>query len=91
MTFVTINGIKGYLNKEQQQEMIEKVTDAIVSVEGEALRDVIWVTVQDVESGLWGVGGKGYTAGDLRQMVALSEEVSKENVTILPSSNIPPD
>ncbi len=81
MTFVTINGIKGYLNKDQQQEMIEKVTDAIVSVEGEALRDVIWVTVQDVESGLWGVGGKSYTAEDLRQMVAQSEEISQENPT----------
>jgi 4-oxalocrotonate tautomerase len=46
---------------EQKQEMIRKVTDAVVSVEGEGLRPVTWVTIEDVEPGAWGVAGEPMT------------------------------
>jgi len=48
--------------------MIKKVTDAVLSVEGEALRDVTWVTIEDVQPGAWGVGGQPVTDDDLRQL-----------------------
>ena len=41
----------------QKQEIIKKVTDAIVSVEGEGLQPVTWVLIEDVNSGEWGIGG----------------------------------
>jgi 4-oxalocrotonate tautomerase len=50
--------------------MIEKVTDAMVSVEGEALRPVTWVRVQETESGEWAIGGNLLTATDVKQMAA---------------------
>ncbi len=37
MPLVQIKGIEGYLSLEQKQELIKKVTDAVVSVEGENL------------------------------------------------------
>ena len=68
MPLVQIKGVGGYLSLEQKQELIRKVTDAVVSVEGEGLRPVTWVTIEDVEPGAWGVGGKPVTDEDLRQM-----------------------
>lgn len=68
MPLVQIKGISGYLSIEQKQEIIRKVTDAVVSVEGEGLRSVTWVLIEDVGSGEWGVGGKPVTTNDLRAM-----------------------
>ena len=68
MPLVQIKGVGGYLSQEQKQELIRKVTDAVVSVEGEGLRPVTWVTIEDVEAGAWGVGGITVTDEDLRQM-----------------------
>ena len=39
--------------------MIRKITDAMVEIEGEAMRGVTWVRVLEVASGNWGIGGKG--------------------------------
>lgn len=66
MPLVQIKGISGYLNLEQKQEIIKKVTDAVLSVEGEELRQVTWVLIEDVVSGSWGVGGVPVTSDDLR-------------------------
>lgn len=68
MPLVQIKGIGGYLSLEQKQEMIRKVTEAVLSVEGEGLRDVTWVTIEDVQPGTWGVGGQPVTDDDLRRM-----------------------
>lgn len=70
MPLVQITGVGNYLTLEQKQEIIRKVTDAVVSVEGEGLRPVTWVTIQDVEPGAWGVGGNPVTDADLRAMAA---------------------
>ena len=68
MPLVQIKGVGGYLTLEQKQELMRKVTDAIVSVEGEGLRQVTWVTIEDVQPGAWGVGGQPVTDSDLRKM-----------------------
>lgn len=68
MPLVQIKGIGGYLSLQQKQEIISKVTDAIVSVEGEGLRPVTWVIIEDVPSGQWGVGGQAVTTDDIRNM-----------------------
>lgn len=68
MPLVQIKGVGDYLTLEQKQEIIRKVTDAVLSVEGEGLRPVTWVTIEDVPAGAWGVGGRPVTADDLRAM-----------------------
>ncbi len=68
MPLVQIKGISGYLSLSQKQEIISKVTDAVLSVEGEALRPVTWVIIEDVTSGQWGVGGQPITTDDIRNM-----------------------
>ncbi|MDP2740145.1 MAG: tautomerase family protein [Pseudorhodobacter sp.] len=75
MPLVQIIGVGEYLSLEQKQEIIRKVTDAVVSVEGEGLRQVTWVTIQDVQPGAWGVGGSPVTADDLRALAKASAAV----------------
>src|SRR5690606_5751581 len=58
MPLVTIEVIKDVFTPSQKQDMIQKVTDAVVAVEGEALRGVTWVRVQEIQQGDWGIGGK---------------------------------
>lgn len=68
MPLAELKGLSGYLSLEQKQELIRKVTDAIVSVEGEGLRSVTWVIVEEVPSGQWGVGGSPVTTEALQKM-----------------------
>ena len=70
MPLIDIQLIKGVFTPEQKKRMIEKVTDAMVSVEGEAMRPVTWVRVQEIESGEWAIGGNLLTATDVKQMAA---------------------
>ena len=68
MPLVDIELIEGVFDHEQKQEMIRKVTDAMVEVEGEAMRGVTWVRVHEVASGQWAIGGQPLTASDVKAM-----------------------
>lgn len=37
-------------------------------MEDEGLRQVAWVTIEDVQPGVWGVGGKPVSDDDLRAL-----------------------
>ncbi|HEY7800935.1 MAG TPA: tautomerase family protein [Hyphomonadaceae bacterium] len=68
MPLVTIEVIKDVFTPDQKQDMIQKVTNAMVAVEGEALRGVTWVRVQEIQQGDWGIGGQTLKASDVRAM-----------------------
>ena len=70
MPLVDIQLIQGVFTPDQKKEMIEKVTNAMVEREGEAMRPVTWVRVQDLASGEWGIGGQAMTAADVKAMAA---------------------
>jgi 4-oxalocrotonate tautomerase len=53
----------------QKQEMIRKLTDAMVSIEGEKMREVTLVIVEEVKSGSWGIGGTALTTANVKAMV----------------------
>src|SRR4051794_2454456 len=61
MPFVNIKVIEGVLSAEQKRLMIERVTEAVLSVEGEGVRPLTTVVVDDVKSGDWGTGGRAVT------------------------------
>ncbi len=42
----------------------------MVSVEGENMRQVTWVVIDEVKSGDWGIGGKGLTTQDVKELAA---------------------
>ena len=68
MPFVNIEVIENVFTPAQKKEMLEKVTDAMLSVEGEALRPYTMVKIDEVKEGNWGIGGKGLYARDVHQM-----------------------
>jgi 4-oxalocrotonate tautomerase len=68
MPLVDIQLIKGVFTPEQKKAMIQKVTDTMVAIEGEKMRSVTWVRVQEVESGQWAIGGTPLTAADVKAM-----------------------
>jgi 4-oxalocrotonate tautomerase len=68
MPLVDIQLIRGVFTPDQKKTMIKNVTDAMVSVEGEAMRPVTWVRVQEIESGEWAIGGNPLTTSDVRTM-----------------------
>ena len=70
MPLAQLKGLSGFLSAEQKGELIRKVTDAIVSVEGEGLRAVTWVILGEVPSGQCGVGGTPVTTEALKKMAA---------------------
>lgn len=68
MPLVDIQLIEGVFDDKQKREMIEKVTDTMVSIEGETMRGVTWVRVLEVASGEWGIGGQAMTADAVRSL-----------------------
>lgn len=70
MPFVNVKLIEGVFSTAQKREMIQKLTDTMVSIEGENLREATWVVVEEVKSGDWGLGGRPITAGDVKELAA---------------------
>jgi 4-oxalocrotonate tautomerase len=68
MPFVNVKLIKGVFDADQKRDMIVKLTDTMVEIEGEAMRPVTWVTIEEVESGDWGIGGKALTTQDVHDL-----------------------
>jgi 4-oxalocrotonate tautomerase len=70
MPLVDIEVIEGVFDAGTKRELIQRVTEAMVSVEGEAMRGVTWVRIKEVKSGDWAIGGQALTTGAVRQMAA---------------------
>jgi 4-oxalocrotonate tautomerase len=68
MPLVTIDVIKDVFSSEQKQQLIDKVTRAMIDVEGENMRNVTWVRIQEFESGDWAIGGKRLSSSDVRDL-----------------------
>jgi 4-oxalocrotonate tautomerase len=70
MPLVEVKLIEGAFTQQQKKQMIEKLTDAMVSIEGENLRGVTFVTIEEVRSGDWGIGGKPMTAEAVKALAS---------------------
>ena len=70
MPLVNVKVLEGVFTPAQKQEMIEKLTDAMVSIEGENLRPATVVVIDEVQSGSWGIAGQAYTTEDVKLMAA---------------------
>lgn len=70
MPLVTIDVIKDVFTPAQKRDLIDKVTEAMIAVEGETMRPVTWVRVKEFEQGDWAIGGKSLSARDVQAMAA---------------------
>jgi 4-oxalocrotonate tautomerase len=68
MPLITVKLIEDVYTPEQKGQIIEKLTDAMVAIEGENLRKLTFVLIEEVKQGDWGVGGKPLTASDVHRL-----------------------
>jgi 4-oxalocrotonate tautomerase len=68
MPLVSIEVIENVFTPAQKKEIIEKVTDTMVSIEGEALRPYTLVKIEEIKEGNWSVGGQTLTAADVHRL-----------------------
>jgi len=70
MPLVEVKVIEGVFSEDKQRQIVEGVTEAMVAIEGEGLRGVTWVLVEEVRSGAWGIGGRPITTEDIQTLAA---------------------
>ncbi len=73
MPLAIVRVVEGVLDDNGKQEVISRVTDALVETEGqgnEAFRQYVTVLLEEVPSGQWGLGGHGLTADEVKDLVA---------------------
>ena len=70
MPFVNVKVIEGVFSDDQKAEMVKTLTEAMVNIEGENMRPVTWVVVEEVKSGSWGIGGNPLTTADVHALAA---------------------
>ena len=61
MPFINVKLIEGVFTPEQKQDIVRKLTETMVGIEGENMRSVTWCVVEEVDSGAWGIGGQPLT------------------------------
>ena len=70
MPLIEVSVIRDVFTPEQKREIIGRLTDAMVEIEGENMRPVTWCVVHEVASGDWGIGGNALTTADVRALAA---------------------
>lgn len=70
MPLVTVDVIKDVFTPAQKQDMIARLTEAMIAVEGENMRPVTWVRINEIAEGDWAIGGQSLTAASVHAMAA---------------------
>ena len=70
MPMINVKLIEGVFNETQKKKMVTALTDAMVAIEGECMRQVTWVVIEEVKSGNWAIGGRPLSAADVHALQA---------------------
>ena len=70
MPLINVKVIEGVFTDLQKKQIVQSLTDAMVSVEGENLRPVTWVVIDEVKSGNWAIGGTPLSCDDVTRLAA---------------------
>jgi len=70
MPLIEVHLIENVFSPEQKRQVIQKLTEAMVSVEGENMRGVTWVKISEVASGEWAIGGQPLTTEAVKELAA---------------------
>jgi 4-oxalocrotonate tautomerase len=69
MPLIQVKLVEKVLSPAQKAELITKLTDVMVSVEGENFRPVTWVSIDEGDSREWGNGGQPMTTEAVRTLL----------------------
>ena len=70
MPLIEVSVIKDVFTPDQKRDIIGKLTDALVEIEGENVRPVTWCVVREVASGDWGIAGNALTTADVHALAS---------------------
>jgi 4-oxalocrotonate tautomerase len=70
MPLINVKLIEGVFSAEQKHEIVRRLTDAMVEVEGENMRPVTWCIIEEVTSGNWGIAGNPMHTADVQALAA---------------------
>jgi 4-oxalocrotonate tautomerase len=70
MPFINVKIIEGVFSEPQKKDIIKKLTDAMVTIEGENMRQVTWVVIDEVKSYSWGIGGQPLGTAEVKALAA---------------------
>src|SRR5262249_40610598 len=68
MSLIQVKVIAGVFTAPQRQEIVERLTEAMVAIEGECMRQRTFCVLEEVPGGHWGVGGELLTADDIKAL-----------------------
>ena len=70
MPLVTIDLVKNVFTQKEKRAMIQRVSEAMIAIEGEGMRDLTWVRINEIEEGDMAIGGQLLTADSVRLCAA---------------------
>lgn len=70
MPLINVKVIEGVFSDGQKGEIVKSLTEAMVGVEGENMRGVTWVVIDEVKSGDWAIGGNQLTTEAVHALAA---------------------
>jgi 4-oxalocrotonate tautomerase len=70
MPLINVKLIDGVFSDSQKRQIVKSLTDAMVQIEGEAMRSVTWCVIEEVKSGDWAIGGQPLTTSDVRALAS---------------------
>lgn len=76
---IQVKVIEGVFTAPQKREIVERLTEAMVEIQGESLRRLTWCVLEEVSSGEWAIGGQVLLVDDIR---ALASDPSEGDVDV---------
>lgn len=67
MPIVNVKVLEGAFSTEQKHAMIAEITNTMVKIGGDGIRPSVHVLVEDVASGMWGIGGNRLTREEIAE------------------------
>jgi len=78
MPLIQISVPAGSLSQVQKSDLVAKITDVVVEVEGvPEIRQGTWVHINEVPDGGWGRAGRAWTLAELRERLGLAPDGSR--------------
>ena len=68
MALIHVQIAEGLFTAQQKQDIVERLTDVMVEIEGEGMRALTWCMIDEIPSGQWGIGGQILTADEARAL-----------------------
>lgn len=70
MPLIQVKVIENVFTPDQKQQIVRRLTDAMVEIEGENMRPVTWCVLEEVSSGDWAIAGNPLSTADVKALAA---------------------